>query len=165
MYKHQVFLSLIYGSGLRLSEALNLKISDIDGHRLQLRINKGKGNKDRMVQIPGCVLELLRTYYVRCKPKLYLFNGLYKGSRCSAKAVQWAIRKAKSRSGIQKTATVHTLRHCYATHHLESGTDLVFLKSQLGHKQLTSTAVYIHLCMEHYRKIHHPIAEMQIRYL
>ena len=163
-YKHQVFLTFIYGTGLRLSEALNITFEDIDGNRLQIKINKGKGAKDRVVQIPECLLNLLRTYYRRLKPKDYLFNGLKKGSKYSHRAAQWSIIRARELAGIKKTASIHTLRNCYATHHIENGTDLVFLQEQLGHKHLKTTARYVRLCMERYRRIDHPIAHMEIKY-
>ena len=121
LYKHQIFLTFVYATGLRLSEALAITFEDIDGDRLQIRVNKGKGHKDRCVQIPQCLLDLLRTYYKRCKPKHYLFNG-YKETSFSRRAAQWSIVQARKKAGINKTATIHTLRHCYATHHIENGT-------------------------------------------
>jgi hypothetical protein len=142
-FKHQVFLTFIYGTGLRLSEALNITFQDIDGDRLQIKVNKGKGAKDRVVQIPECLLQLLRSYYRRLKPVHYLFNGLKEGSRYSNRAVQWSIIRARELAGIKKTASIHTLRNCYATHHIENGTDLVFLQEQLGHKHLKTTARYV----------------------
>ena len=164
IYKHQVFLTLVYGTGLRLSEALNIKFEDIDSDRLQIRVNKGKGGKDRVIQVPLCLIELLRKYYRHYKPKKYLFNGLKKGSRYSVRAAQWSIIRARTLSGITKTASIHTLRHCYATHHIENGTDLVFLQEQLGHKHLKTTAKYVRLCMERYRRINHPLVSMEIKY-
>lgn len=164
-FKHQVFLTFIYGTGLRLSEALNITFQDIDGDRLQIKVNKGKGAKDRVVQIPECLLQLLRCYYRRLKPVHYLFNGLKEGSRYSNRAAQWSIIRARELAGIKKTASIHTLRNCYATHHIENGTDLVFLQEQLGHKHLKTTARYVKLCMERYRRIDHPIAHMEIKYL
>ncbi len=163
-YKHQIFLTFIYSTGLRLSEALNITVNDIDGDRLQIRVNKGKGAKDRVVQIPQCLLLLLRSYYRRLKPKKFLFNGLKEGSQYSARAAQWSIIRARKLAGIEKTASIHTLRNCYATHHIENGTDLVFLQEQLGHKHLKTTARYVKLCMERYRRIDHPIVHMDIRY-
>jgi site-specific recombinase XerD len=90
-FKHQVFLTFVYGTGLRLSEALNITFPDINGDRLQIRVNKGKGAKDRVVQIPECLLQLLRMYYRRLKPVHYLFNGLKEGSRYSNRPAQWSI--------------------------------------------------------------------------
>ncbi len=163
-YKHQVFLTFIYGTGLRLSEALNMELTDINGDRLQIRVRKGKGGKDRYVHIPECLLLLLRDYYRRVRPQKYLFNGLRKGSRLSNRAAQWSLIRAKQDAKVTKRASIHTLRHCYATHHLENGTDLVFVQEQLGHKHLRTTARYVHLCLERIRHITHPLAKMQIRY-
>ena len=163
-FKHQVFMALLYGSGLRLSEALNLSVSDIDGERLQIRVIKGKGAKDRYVEIPACLLDLLRSYYRVYRPHKYLFNGRKKGQCWSSGAAQRSIRNARLAAGIQRTASPHVLRHCFATHHLESGTNLVYLKKQLGHKHLKTTAKYIHLCKSYHRQVRHPIANMAITY-
>ena len=164
MFKHQVFFTLLYGTGLRLGEALNLKIEDIDGHRLEIRVNKGKGAKDRIVRIPVCLLDLLRVYFKRYRPEVYLFNGRKKGHKMSPRAVQWAFKHAKTEAKITKKLSSHTLRHCFATHHLEDGTNLVFVQEQLGHKHIKTTTKYIHLCQEHYRHISHPLAKLTIRY-
>ncbi len=164
LYKHQVFLTFVYGTGVRLSESLNVRMEDIDGDRLQVRITRGKGSKDRYVKIPQCLLDLLRNYYRRCRPEVYLFNGLKCGSRYSNRAAQWSIGRARKLSGITKGASIHTLRHCFATHHLESGTDLVYLQMQMGHKHLKTTARYVHLCMDQYRQINHPLSQMDIKY-
>jgi site-specific recombinase XerD len=163
-FKHQVFMTLIYATGLRLSEALNLKITAIDSDRMQLRVVKGKGAKDRYVAMPDCLLELLRTYYKTYRPQGYLFNGKYKGSRWANRSAQHAIECARTDAGIGRAVSPHVLRHCYATHHLESGTNLVFLKAQLGHKNLKTTARYIHLCQSYQPRVKHPLAEMSIRY-
>jgi len=165
IYKHQVFLTFVYATGLRLSESLNIKITDIDGNRKQIRVSKGKGSKDRYITIPDCLLDLLRNYWKRYRPKVYLFNGLKSGSRFSNRAAQWSMIRAKEKAKMTKPASIHTLRHCYATHHIEAGTDLVYLQEQLGHKHLRTTARYVHLCMEErVRQINHPISSMQIRY-
>lgn len=153
----------IYVSGIRLSEAIFLKIEDIDGDRNQIRINKGKGNKDRLVLIPDCLLEILRIYYTKVKPVEYLFNGKEKGRPYSPRAVQLTMQEAKKLAGVNKKGSIHTLRNCYATHHLECGTDLVFLQEQMGHKNLRTTIRYIGLCVERNRYINHPINGMNIK--
>ena len=145
-YKQQVFLVFVYTTGLRLSEALNIKFTDIDRDRHQIHVHRGKGAKDRIVHIPECLITILTEYYLRCKPEIYLFNGLKKGKPYSKSAAQWIMRNARKNNKFTKRASIHTLRHAYATHHLESGTDLVFLKKQLGHKHLKTTERYIHLC-------------------
>ena len=164
-YKHQVFLTFVYTTGLRLSEALNVKIDDIDGNRKQIRVSKGKGSKDRYITVPESLLLILRNYWMRYHPQEYLFNGKRSGSRFSNRAAQWSMIRAKERAKMTKPGSIHTLRHCYATHHIEAGTDLVYLQEQLGHKHLRTTARYVHLCMEErVRQINHPISNMEIRY-
>ena len=131
---------------------------------MQIRIQLGKGGKDRFVRIPPRLLPLLRQYYVAYRPSEYLFNGRGKGSRYSTTAGQWTIRRARALAGITKKCTIHTLRNCFATHHLELGTDLVYLKEQMGHKHFKTTAKYIRLCVERYRQINHPIEQIKLRY-
>ena len=162
--KHQVFLTFLYATGVRLSEATHVKIEDIDSNRMQIRIHRGKGAKDRTVMMSIKLLELLRMYFSVYKPLIYLFNGQVKGRPYSSSAGQWAIRRGRSLAGITKKCSIHTLRNCYATHHLELGTDLVFLQEQLGHKYLKTTAKYIRLCIERYRQIHHPIEKIKVTY-
>lgn len=162
--KHQVFLTFLYATGVRLSEAANVKIEDIDSDRMQIRIHRGKGAKDRTVLLNSKLLHILRMYFKVYKPEIYLFNGQVKGQPYSSSAGQWAIRRGRALAGITKKCSVHTLRNCYATHHLELGTDLVFLQEQLGHKNLKTTAKYIRLCMHRYRQINHPIDKIQIEY-
>ncbi len=128
IYKHQVLITLLYATGLRLSEVLHLRIEHIHGDRKQIFVHKGKGHKDRYVHIPECLLQLLRNYFLRYRPEVYLFNGIEKGKSLSPSAAQWAIRSARHRAGLLKKTTTHTLRHCYATHHLEAGTNLIFIQ-------------------------------------
>ena len=163
-FKHQVFLTFLYATGVRLSEATHVKIEDIDSDRMQIRIHRGKGAKDRRVVLNEKLLNLLRSYYRIYKPEKYLFNGQVKGAAYSSSAGQWSIRRGRSLAGITKKCSIHTLRNCYATHHLELGTDLVFLQEQLGHKHLKTTAKYIRLCIHRYRQINHPIEEIEILY-
>ena len=132
LYKHQVAATLLYATGLRLSEGMHLKLTDIHSDREQLLVKLGKGSKDRYVYLPQPVLKLLRQYYKRCKPKEYLFEGRHSGEPLSGSAFQKAVQSARKKAGLLKAATTHTLRHCYATHHLESGTNLVFLQRQMG---------------------------------
>jgi len=158
--KHRAILVTLYATGVRAGELCNIKLSDIDGDRLQIRIRKGKGGKDRYVQVPVELILFLRQYYLKCRPEIYLFNGRKKGAPMSVTSLRWPIREARRKLGILKPISPHTLRHCYATHHLESGTDLVFIKQNLGHKHLKTTARYIHLCKERYQHIQHPIVNM-----
>lgn len=160
-FKHQVFITFVYATGLRLSEATNIRFEDIDRHRMQIRVRRGKGAKDRYVQIPACLIHILTLYYNRCKPEVYLFNGYKKGGRYATSSAQWTLRLSKKNAKFYKPASIHTLRHAYATHHLEAGTDLVFLKNQLGHKHLKTTERYIHLCVDRNRKIVHPVSQLK----
>jgi integrase/recombinase XerD len=160
--KHRVIIAFIYATGLRISEVLNIKLSDIDSDRLELFIHQGKGKKDRIVRIPKKLLDLLRVYYKKYKPKKYLFEGVIEAQRYSSASVRKILLKARSRAKITKPVSPHTLRHCYATHHLENGTDLVYLKEQLGHSKLMTTAKYIHLCHKQQRHINHPFEKLTI---
>ena len=163
-YKHQILLSFIYVTGCRLSESINIRLTDIDGDRNQIRINKGKGSKDRFILVPDTFIHLLRKYYTRERPEIFLFNSQLKGRMYSPRAVQLALQQAKLKAKIVKKGGVHTLRNCYATHHLENGTDLVFLQEQMGHKNLRTTIAYIGLCVERHRYINHPIQSIEINY-
>lgn len=160
-YKHQVFITFVYTTGLRLSEATNVTFDDIDRNRLQIRVRKGKGGKDRYIRIPDSLIDILVAYYKRVRPEKYLFNGHGKGNRYCTSSGQWTMRQARSKAKITKQASVHTLRHAYATHHLEAGTDLVYLKQQLGHKHLKTTERYIHLCAERKTSVNHPINQIK----
>lgn len=164
IFKHQVFMALLYSTGLRLSEALDLKVEDVDGQRLQIRVVKGKGAKDRYVAIPACLLTLLRAYYRMYRPSKYLFNGKRQGHRWANRSAQWSIKTARDAAGVEREVSPHVFRHCYATHHLESGTNLVFLKGQMGHKHLKTTGRYISLCKSYQHQVNHPLAGMAIRY-
>ena len=158
--KHQAFMAFLYGTGLRLSEALRVRIADIDGDRGQLRVVKGKGKKDRYIWLPASLLELLRTYFRACRPQNYLFNGHRPGSQWANRAAQYAIEKAAISAGIIRSVSPHVLRHSYATHHLEAGTNILFIKEQLGHKNLTTTARYLHLCANYEQKVSHPLGAL-----
>lgn len=161
--KHQVFIILLYSTGLRLSEALGLELSHIDGERHQIRVVKGKGAKDRYVGIPEELLFYLRAYYRSYRPVHYLFNGKKAGSVWAKRSAQHALEQARIRAGIKRSVSPHVLRHCYATHHLEHGTNLIYLKEQLGHKNLKTTARYIHLCVNYQNQVCHPINQLQIQ--
>ena len=121
--KHKTVLSMIYSAGLRLGEVIEMKLNDIDSKRMLIRIVQGKGKKDRFVMLSEKLLILLREYYKEYKPKVYLFEG-QKGDKYSARSVQAIFKDALRRAKINKKASVHTLRHSFATHLLESGTDI-----------------------------------------
>ncbi len=145
LLKHRVMLSLIYSAGLRMSELKNLRPEDIDADRMQIHIRQGKYYKDRYVPLSGLMLRGLRKYQSVIQPKEWLFNGKETGSQISSRGIQWAMREAVKKSGIQKHAVVHTLRHSYATHLLEMGVDIVTIKELLGHQTIQTTMVYLHV--------------------
>ena len=163
-FKQQVMLTFVYVTGARLTETIHVKIEDIDSNRMQVRINQGKGNKDRFILLPQILIDLLREYYLREKPEVFLFNPKIKGIPYNQRSVQLSMQQAKKKAKITKKGSIHTLRNCYATHHLEGGTDLVFLQEQMGHKNLRTTIRYIGLCVERHRYIKHPIDSLLIKY-
>ncbi len=161
MFKHQMFFILLYSTGLRLSESLHLKLEDIDRKRLQIRVRRGKGHKDRYVIFPKRLIPVLEKYHEYYHPHLYVFNGKIRGSQWSVRSAQGSIIQARRKAKLHQGITAHTLRHCYATHHLENGTDLVTLQRQMGHKNLRTTARYIHLCNKHFTRINHPFNQLE----
>jgi site-specific recombinase XerD len=143
--KHRVMFRLIYSSGLRRSELRHLKIHDIetaDG-KMRIRINKGKGKKDRYTVLSKSVLKELRAYFIKYRPKEYLFNGRRKGQMISEAAMRHALESGRKRSGITKEVTLHVLRHCFATHSLEHGMYIKRLQQLLGHSSLRTTLIYL----------------------
>lgn len=142
--KHQCILKLLYGCGLRRSEAINLKITDIDSENMLIRISNSKGNKDRMVMLPNSLLLDLRQYYKVFKPKVYLFEGI-SNKRYSASSIQKIVKNAATKAGIKKKVTAHVLRHSFATHLIESGTDVRYIQQFLGHDSIKTTQIYTHI--------------------
>jgi len=141
---NKVALTVIYSCGLRLSEGRNLRVQDIDSERMQVRI-LGKGAKDRYVPLPQSTLELLRSYWRLCRPNLWLFPSGKKDHPIGETSLQRAFKDALLQSGISKAATIHTLRHSYATYLLEESVDLRVIQELLGHKSPNTTAIYTHL--------------------
>ncbi|MCP5050054.1 MAG: tyrosine-type recombinase/integrase [bacterium] len=141
--KYRMLLTLIYSCGLRLREGINLRVEDIDGSRMEIRV-LGKGTKYRYVPIPKHVLDLLRHYWRLNRPRAFLFPG-QKGGPISASPVGVAFHDACKQAKIKKKATVHTLRHSYATHLLENGVDIRIIQGALGHSNPRSTVRYTHL--------------------
>ncbi len=153
--KHKAIISLIYSCGLRISECINLKIADIDSKRMLIKIVQGKGKKDRLVQLSPKLLELLRSYYKQYNPKEHLFQGQFK-DEYSAKSIQNVLRKALDKCGITKKITVHSLRHSFATHLIEQGTDIRIIQEILGHKDIRTTQIYTHISSANMSKIKNP---------
>lgn len=145
LLKHRILLCLVYSAGLRSQELRNLKLSDLDYDRMMIHIRQTKYNKDRYVPLSPLMTKGLKKYIQACTPKVYLFNGKSIGSALSARGVQWAMKETLKRSGITKEATIHTLRHSYATHLLEYGMDIDTVSKLLGHAHLTTTLIYLHV--------------------
>ena len=163
-FKHQVYMSLLYATGLRLSESLNLQVKHIDGQRKKIRVERGKGAKDRYVDLPEKTLDLLRQYYLSYRPVSFLFYGNVINQPWAARSAQHALKQAAGKAKITQNVSPHVLRHCYATHHLESGTNLIYLKQQMGHANLKTTARYIQLCSHYQLQVQHPVQNMDIQY-
>lgn len=155
--KHQAILSTIYSGGLRLGEATHLRVSDIDGKRMTILVQQGKGNKDRYTLLGQRTLELLRLYYKAYRPVEWLFPSKDPAQPLSGSSVQRVFKKALHRVGIKKKASVHTLRHSFATHLLESGTDLYHIQHLLGHSTASTTSIYLHITGRDLAKVKSPI--------
>ena len=155
--KHRAILMTIYGAGLRIGEVTRLKVSDIDSGRMLIRVNEGKGLKDRYTLLGERNLEMLRGYWKVYRPLEWLFPGRNASSPVSISAIQRMFKTSLERAGIKKRASVHTLRHCFATHLLESGTDLYYIQRLLGHKSPGTTSVYLHITGREIGKIKSPI--------
>lgn len=153
--KHLTILSLAYSAGLRVSEIVNLKIGDIDSARMVINIRQAKGKKDRIVMLSEKLLVLLREYYKIYRPENYLFEG-QGGDVYSTRSIQEVLNKSKKLAGIKKAGNIHALRHSFATHLYESGTDLLSIKELLGHSSLRTTAIYTHVSTKSISKIQSP---------
>ena len=141
--KHRAILMTAYAAGLRVSEAIHLKVTDIDSQRMMLRVDQGKGRKDRYIMLSPRLLEVLRDYWKTLRPSLWLFPGDLIGQPITRCAVELACQKAHRASGIAKPITPHSLRHAFATHLLESGTDIRTIQLLLGHRSLATTSRYL----------------------
>ena len=159
--KHKVILMTIYSAGLRLSECLALTVADMDFDRYQIRIRQGKGKKDRQTVLSRTLLSEMKDYLIKFCPKIFLFEG-QKGGRYSASSVQAIMKRAVKKSGIKKHATVHTLRHSFATHLLENGTDIRFIQELLGHKRLETTQIYTHISKIAFDRIKSPLDRLSL---
>jgi site-specific recombinase XerD len=142
-FSHRVIFSTMYGTGMRVSEAVHLRAPDIDSLRMMIRIQQSKGNKDRYVQLSPKLLELLRTYWRKVRPRQWLFPGQDPDQPLSREAVGQAVAHARQHAGLTKQTSPHSLRHAYAVHLLEAGTDLRRIQLLLGHRSLATTARYL----------------------
>ncbi|WP_348800614.1 site-specific tyrosine recombinase/integron integrase [Flavobacterium adhaerens] len=153
--KHKTLLALIYSAGLRISEAINMKLTDIDSQRMLIHIKNAKGKKDRYTLLSNKILLLLREYFTIYKPQLYLFEGQFE-QQYSSRSAQAVLQIAARRAGITKRISLHTLRHSFATHLLESGTDLRYIQDLLGHSSPKTTMIYTHVSNNSLQKIINP---------
>jgi site-specific recombinase XerD len=153
--KHKTLLSLIYSAGLRIGEALQIRVNDIDSKRMVIHIKSAKGKKDRYTLLSLNFLELLRLYYKTYKPKDYLFEG-QTGALYSTSSAQNILKKAVKKANITKPVTLHTLRHSFATHLLENGTDIRYIQTLLGHSSPKTTMIYTHVSETSIRNIKNP---------
>ena len=153
--KHKTLLALIYSSGLRISEAKNMKITDIDRQRMLIHVKNAKGKKDRYTLLSTKVLGLLKEYYAIYKPKTYLFEGQY-GEQYSSRSAQAVLQQSAKKAGITKQISLHTLRHSFATHLLENGTDLRYIQDLLGHSSPKTTMIYTHVSSTSLKNIINP---------
>jgi len=142
--KHRAILAVIYSAGLRISELISLRPSDIDSDRKQIKV-LGKGNKYRYTLLSDNTLDMLRMYWRAYRPVQYLFEGQKKGQPVSQSTIQQVFKHACKKTGINKPASVHSLRHSFATHLLESGTNLKIIQTLLGHSSLRTTSIYLHV--------------------
>jgi len=159
-YKHRTMLSLIYACGLRRSELLNLQFGDIQADRNLMMVKQSKGKKDRIVPISDRVIEFLREYYKMYRPKVWLFEGNIPGQQFSPKGLQSVLKMAVAKSGVTKPVTLHWLRHSYATHLLESGTDLRYIQELLGHNSSRTTEIYTHVSTLNIQQIKSPFDDL-----
>lgn len=158
--KHKMMLSLIYSCGLRCGELLALRPVHIDSKRNIVLLKNAKGNKDRIVPLSPKILDMLRQYYKVCKPTTYLFEGQTAGMSYDSRSLQLVLKQALQKAGITKPATLHWLRHSYATHLLESGTDLRYIQELLGHSCSKTTEIYTHVSTKSIQQIKSPFDDL-----
>jgi site-specific recombinase XerD len=155
--KYRVAFMTVYGSGLRTEEFLHLEPAAIDAARNVIRVSMGKGGKDRLVALSPVLLEALRSCWRTYRPQRYIFEGRIPGQPLSASAVQRAFRDACIKAGVSKRATPRTLRHSFATHLVEAGTNLRYVQTLLGHASLATTAIYTHLARNWWQDVKSPL--------
>lgn len=159
--KHRAILSIIYACGLRISEAINLEVRDIDSTRMIIHLRRGKGNKDRFVGLSPKILDLLREYYRKYRPSKYLFEGQNR-PQYSTRSIQKILKRACELAGIRKHVTVHTLRHSFATHLVERGIDVTHVQKLLGHSDIKTTLIYLHVAKQFYTNIESPFEDLEL---
>jgi site-specific recombinase XerD len=155
--KHRTVAMVLYGAGLRITEALALELRDVDSARMVLTVRHGKGDRDRQVALSSVLLEALRVYWRAYRPSRWLFPGQKADQPLGPSTIQRAVKAARLKAKIAKPATPHTLRHSYATHLMEAGTDLRVIQTLLGHGSLRTTAIYTHVATERVRATRSPL--------
>jgi site-specific recombinase XerD len=155
--KHKTIISLLYSTGMRLNEAANLKMEDIDSKTMRIKVVDGKGKKDRYVPLSIQLLQELRLYYIQYKPKVYLFNSSKGGIKYSPRSIQHILQQALIKLGLQsKNYSIHTLRHSFATHLLDNGADLQVIQQLMGHHHIAQTVQYLHLTDKRFKTLVNP---------
>ncbi len=157
--KHKCVLVMLYSCGLRRSELINMQLNDIDSERMLVKIRQSKGRTDRYVQLDNQVLVLLRKYYHDYKPVKWLIEGSG-GGRYSAESIVNIVKNAAYKAGVRKRVTPHVLRHSFATHHLEQGTDLRYIQEFLGHKSSKTTERYTHVSKQNFNNFRNPVRDI-----
>lgn len=160
--KHKALLFVTYSSGLRVSEVCSLTLEDIDSDRMMIRVKSGKGRKDRYSLLSKKTLELLRLYYSEYQPKAWLFEGAKPGTPLTARTAQRVFKNACEKAGIQKNVGIHSLRHSFATHLLEAGTDLRYIQDLLGHQSPRTTQIYTHVSTTALQAIVNPLDRLDM---
>ena len=155
--KHKALFMVAYDAGLRLSEILNLRIEDVDSQRMVIRIRQGKGKKDRYGRLSKGLLTLLREYWRACRPESLLFPGAHPNKRYDLATPGHILKKLCRKAGITKRVSMHTLRHSFATHLLEAGTNLRVIQQLLGHSSIQTTCIYTHISIEELREAPSPM--------
>jgi len=155
--KHRAILMNTYSAGLRISETLSLKVNDIDSQRMMIRVDQGKGRKDRYVPLSERLLPVLRQYWKAVRPRDWLYPGQFPDRPLTRDSVGQVFRKAKKSAGITKNVTVHSMRHSFATHLLEGGTDIRTIQRLLGHRCLSSTQIYTHVAKNYVNQAGSPL--------
>jgi site-specific recombinase XerD len=160
--KHLAIIMVAYSAGLRVGEVVRLKISDIDPERMMIHVRAGKGKKDRYTILSSLALEVMRDYAYYYKPSKWLFPGGREGRHLTERSVQKVVERAAAKAGIRKHVTTHTLRHSFATHLLENGTDLRYIQELLGHKSARTTQIYTHVTRRDLARIVSPLDRIDI---
>lgn len=163
--KHKTIFLALYATGMRIRELSNLKIEDINSKTMTIRVREGKGRKDRFLPLSIPLLEILRQYFADYKPSVFLFNGEQKAQPLTTRAIQHAFQVAKKKAKLNPKITPHTLRHAFATHHIDDGTHLAAIKSMLGHTNIKTTSRYLHMSVNSLHQFNNPADSLCKKYI